>query len=703
MAKRKASVGRVKKSAPPATASVHGAEPYKPTMSSGAMRSAVNKHVGRRLTLAAYRSKIAAFTPRQRELVIGQALRMLEQVYAHLPLKRSLHANDPTQSLRLLRLRHAGLDERAFQSAMLEIFLGLRDLHTNYILPSWYARKVAFLPFRIEEFYVPGGLRKAGVNQQRRFVVSWVSPLNTVKTLKKGMVVSHWNGSPIELAVARNGDREAGSNADARRAQGIEALTLRWLGMSLPPGEDWVNLTYTDGVKVHESRFDWEVFDRNSVLAEVATSSRSAPEIEIGLDLKRLFLDRARKLVFDPQAIKVEHEMTAHVKKKAAVAARALRWAHTSHFPEAFPAFGTVTTPSGEYGYIRLKSFLKKPDHVSGAVLEFRRILKTLPQSGLILDVRGNGGGRIAFGERILQMLTPRQITPEPFYFRATPLTLEIVSEPGSKYGDWKKPIGQGLESGADFSQGFPVTNLTECNEIGQVYQGPVVLITDALCYSTTDMFAAGFQDHHIGTILGCHDRTGAGGANVWEYNELQKATEKSENPFPNLPGKASMRVAARSCARVGRQAGRPIEDYGVEADKRYFMTKNDVVGHNADLIATAAKMLKSRPKHMLQVSADPAAPSHKFSINCSNVDRIDLFVNDRPALSLEVSGSQTRLPVKLPRPAPAGSVRANGYRKGMLVVSARDERGLEQKVRGKPQGLGRSRAPTRRPSRSKR
>ena len=74
---------------------------------------------------------------------------MLDQVYAHLPLKRSLHANDPIQLLRLLRLRQAELDERAFQSALMEIFLGLRDLHTNYVLPSVYAQKLAFLPFRI--------------------------------------------------------------------------------------------------------------------------------------------------------------------------------------------------------------------------------------------------------------------------------------------------------------------------------------------------------------------------------------------------------------------------------------------------------------------------------------------------------------------------------------------------------------------------
>src|SRR5258708_35918623 len=90
----------------------------------------------------------------------------------------------------------------------MEICLCLRDLHTNYILPAVYAQKFAFLPFRIEEFYEPGGVFAAAVPQLRKYVGSWVSPVNTVETLKEGMIVTHWNGSPIELAVARSGDRE---------------------------------------------------------------------------------------------------------------------------------------------------------------------------------------------------------------------------------------------------------------------------------------------------------------------------------------------------------------------------------------------------------------------------------------------------------------------------------------------------------------
>ena len=42
---------------------------------------------------------------------------------------------------------------------MIDIFTDLRDLHTNYILPSPYSTKTAFLPFLLEEFR-EGGVRR---------------------------------------------------------------------------------------------------------------------------------------------------------------------------------------------------------------------------------------------------------------------------------------------------------------------------------------------------------------------------------------------------------------------------------------------------------------------------------------------------------------------------------------------------------------
>jgi hypothetical protein len=170
-------------------------------MSAAAARTAVKDRLGKRVKLAEYRSTVVALTNDERELLIGQSLAMLERLYAHLPMKRALHVNDPIQALQLLHLRQAGLDEREFQSALMDVFLGLRDLHTNYILPAGYHTKFAFLPFRIEEFYEPGGLDAA--KPVRQYGVSWVSPVNTVASLKEGVVVTHWNGSPIDLAEAR--------------------------------------------------------------------------------------------------------------------------------------------------------------------------------------------------------------------------------------------------------------------------------------------------------------------------------------------------------------------------------------------------------------------------------------------------------------------------------------------------------------------
>ena len=54
-----------------------------------------------------------------------------------------MHAVDPVQRLRLLQQRLDGYTERAFHNEMILIFIGLRDLHTNYILPEPYRSRTA--------------------------------------------------------------------------------------------------------------------------------------------------------------------------------------------------------------------------------------------------------------------------------------------------------------------------------------------------------------------------------------------------------------------------------------------------------------------------------------------------------------------------------------------------------------------------------
>lgn len=171
----------------------------------------------------------------------------------------------------------------------------------------------------------------------------------------------------------------------------------------------------------------------------------------------------------------------------------------------------------GNVGYIRIFTFMHPEADVF--VSEFQRLIQLLPQNGLIVDVRGNGGGNILACERLLQLLTPAKIEPVRFQFINSPLTLAL-SQRYYDLREWETSIAQSVETGAIQSLSFPITPRDSCNAIGQMYCGPGVLITNALCYSATDIFTAGFQDHKIGTVLGTSGNTGAGGANVWTHSD---------------------------------------------------------------------------------------------------------------------------------------------------------------------------------------
>jgi len=119
-------------------------------------------------------------------------------------------------------------------------------------------------------------------------------------------------------------------------------------------------------------------------------------------------------------------------------------------------------------------------------------------------------------------------------------------------------------------------------------------LITDALCYSATDIFTAGFKDHGLGKILGTTDNTGAGGANVWTHSlllNLTKDVNEVSKYFQPLPYGANFTVAVRRTLRVGSNAGIPVEDLGVKPEIVCRITRNDLLNKNVDLISKACEI----------------------------------------------------------------------------------------------------------------
>lgn len=223
-------------------------------------------------------------------------------------------------------------------------------------------------------------------------------------------------------------------------------------------------------------------------------------------------------------------------------------------------------------------------------------------------------------------------------------------------------------------SAGFAITPEAGANAIGQCYHGPVVLITDARCYSATDIFAAGFQDHGIGPVLGVDDNTGAGGANVWTHEFLKLLLELPSpapgSPYRPLPGGAGMRVSVRRTLRVRELAGTPVEDLGVRPGHRHRLTRRDILAGNQDLLDRAGAFVTALPARRPDVRVAGAAD--ELILRTGLLDRADVYLDGRPRLTVDLTQVTVTVTVTVTVPglAAARVVRVEGFQSGQLVAA---------------------------------
>jgi C-terminal processing protease CtpA/Prc len=618
------------------------------------------EQLGNIQTLKDFLSKTkGSLTLDDRKIIVEQALTLLEASYVHLPLKKAMHAVDPIQRLKLLQLR---LDETTidkmdleldFHKEMIDIFTSVRDLHTNYLLPTPFAGYFAFLPFKVGSY---------NENGQRRFLVTGIAEgyENILPAkFKAGVKITYWNGVPMQRAVEINANKNAGSNLDARFARGLASMTVRPLRTSLPPDEEWVELDYiTDdgnyGGRYHQ---EWLVSNKglnfvrsassrfeNSSNSEFVSSDSSKNVYKIGLDLTTDLIGEVNKILFAPKNVIEAERRLANATSVRDLIEKVKDL--ESYMPEVISA----RKISDNVGYIRIRTFTndKYENFVDQFVNEFLRLLRQLPKKGLIIDVRGNGGGYITASECILQFLTPQKIYPEPYQFMSSPLTIDMT-----RRTDWLNPwassLSESVTTGSTFSRGFPITSTDDANILGQQYHGPVVLVTDALCYSATDLFAAGFQDHQIGPILGVDGNTGAGGANVWEYSLLKGILERAKSKYQlkKLPSDSNMRVSIRRNIRVGDYAGTPVEDLGIVPKHRHNITRRDLLEENADLIEKASEILAGLPIRQLDVVVFNKSGSLEIELTTLLISRVDIYIDGRPVDSKDVNDGTIKLNIE--------------------------------------------------------
>jgi hypothetical protein len=568
-----------------------------------------------------------ALTRRERLTLVDGIEKVLGEVFTHLPLKKARYGFDPVQRLRILRSLVADLSDDGFHHELADIVTRLRDAHTRYAGPATLAGHVAVLPFLVE---------MAGSATQPVYVVSNVAP-GLDPAFKPGVVIETWNGVPIDLAIQRYSEREVGGRPDTLRAWATQSLTTRALRYGPPPDEAWVVIGYrTASGTAKETRIEWAVVNPDEV--SPPSGSLFGGRRDGGIDRVQAVnpaaeaVRRARMLLFAPRAIEgTQAQAPAPAATgKAGKTAKGKPGAATiipTALTETLKAV-SIEADAGPFGYLRIYAFDSHPDSF---IPELIRLVGLLPDRGLILDLRGNPGGYIWAAELALQLFTPNRIEPTRFSVLATDFTRRMASTTGplkTELAQWKPSLEAAIRNGELYAQPIPITDREACNWFGQQYGGPVVLVADATTYSAGDLFSAGFVDNAIGPFICVGSATGAGGANVWTYDDLRADLAGTDLSLPTLPDGIGLSFSFRRATRAGPNEGLPIEDVGISG-MPYAMTMDDLEFDRRDLIAQCIATLRKQPFSRLQASVHP--PSRTIEVITEGLDRLDVLVDGHP------------------------------------------------------------------------
>jgi len=523
----------------------------------------------------------------ERQLVIEQIKLILECHYVHLSLKQQNHGAAPMR--RLAQLRNAiqqnpQMNETDFSRCVIEILRSMRDRHFDYVLP--YARDncVAYLPFLMTEIEEGGTFK---------YIVSASIDAEAPKDLSKGAEIVEWDGNPIKVAIDAHAADQPGCSPASRRSLAVSTLTMRLLQYDGQPQQKAITVTYLPkGSTTSKSVvLPWLVKDKSSLEFGKINKDKgiSHPPALLATDVRLDLLNYLRTALFlpyFPDALPADYRQVQTEDDPS----EERPWLSARYYPNA----------NRPFGYIRILRFPKDAT-ACWPVEQFSELLKRfqneMPTHGLVIDIRSNPGGGIHLTDYLLQMFSQQPIQPPKLSLRCTQANLQLCSRasPDDKFQarQWVPSLQTGLAATPpeEFSEDLELARAEDCRNVPRkrVYFQSVVLITNALSYSASDFFAAGFQDHDLGPMLGVHPSTGGGGANVVNHQILGGLVG-----YAKLPKRAGLRFPLFRAKRRGRHDGKLLEDAGVtiEPANVHALTRKDVLNDDIDLIKKAAALI---------------------------------------------------------------------------------------------------------------
>jgi hypothetical protein len=502
--------------------------------------------------------KLKPYTAAEKKLLAEQALLFIENLYVHreLKIKDFGIGIDPVPALKALVAQAESIPDEELHSRLQQIFLNLRDNHTNYSAPLPLACSYVISPLMFTDATENG---KEVILFDRVVRLFQKIPGDHTKAKKLDQLVSV-DGIAIDKYMEKVRADGAGANKDAGTVFGLMTMAIRNLA-SLPiPEKDTIKYTLKgeDG-KTYDIESPYYAIVNESSCVESAKKEADGVRIGETKDMEHPTVRLYRKYVAPEMPRKFDDDPLEEIAK-----------------------FIDIDTPAGKLTVVQLFTFMPEQASVESLIHRMRTelIKRQDASNGLIVDVRNNGGGAIKLSEEMLQLFTPSAIQPTEVRLLPNKLNLNMfLKSNGEQENAWTSDIRKGIASHTPYTTPRVLTTPHEANRSGQVWFKPVVVLTNGSCYSACDLFAAGMQDHGAATIIGTHAATGAGGANVMEYRSFRAVFGENviDNPFKKLPGGQSMRVSWRQTVRVGKHAGELIEDAGIKPDIVVRSTKADL------------------------------------------------------------------------------------------------------------------------------
>lgn len=578
------------------------------------------------------------YTSDERELVAKQALMMMKDLYVHreLKIKDFGVGADPVPRLEDMIKRAGSMNDQDFHVAMQKIFLDLHDHHTNYVAPMPLRCSYALAPLAFTDVYDSGSLKVIVKNRTR--LLKDKTP--ETEAVKAGDELVAMNGVPVSKLIDDGKLMSGGANEDAMVVGAIRNLSLVSLAQNPLPADD--NIKYTLKRDGSEFTVDTKYFAAVNIpgCAEEAESEAN------------------RKVSFKREMLRAENP-NVKVYNDLVAPSKATPFSDEEKLPVG--QFYTVKTPAGKIAKFDLETFMPEGDESADNVIHQVRLQleKAQPDTAaLIIDMRGNGGGLILLAEGLTQLFTPNYVESMPVRFLPNQLNLDtfLKANQGKENG-WSQDAKDGMSSRSKYTKPRTITSKDAANRYGQVWFKPVVVLTDANCYSACDLFAAAMQDHAAATIIGTHSTTGAGGANVMSYDIFRQIFEQTEgdNPFIKLPGQQSMRVSWRQTIRVGKNKDQLIENAGVRSDVTVRYVTEDVVGGESRVLMREVHKAIDQiiPRHKSSISLASSLKQENgkaasWSETVRGVDTLEVVKGDKVIATYETDSAGATVDIKL-------------------------------------------------------